>query len=78
MSGGTEYLSKLLMGTTFACLPIQRPYGIKIKETRAGIIKSFFTNLIESFERLKPRKINPIIMKTIYVYLAIPNNPKIG
>ena len=65
MSGGTEYLSKLLMGTTFACLPIQRPYGIKIKETRAGILKLYFIYLIESFERLKPRKINPIIMKTM-------------
>jgi hypothetical protein len=78
MSGGTEYLSKLLIGTTFACLPIQSPYGIKIKETRAGILKLFLKNLIENFEILKPIRINPTIMKTIHVYLAIPNNPKIG
>ena len=78
MSGGTENLSKLLIGTTFACLPIQRPYGIRIKETRAGILKLFFINLIENFERLRPIKINPTIMKTIYVNLATPNNPKNG
>jgi hypothetical protein len=78
MSGGTEYLSKLLIGTTFACRPTQRPYGIKIKETSAGILKLFFINLIENFERLKPIRINPIIMKIIYEYLPIPNNPKIG
>lgn len=55
MSGGTEYLSKLLMGTTFACLPIQRPYGIKIKETRAGTLKLLLVNFIENLEILKPR-----------------------
>jgi hypothetical protein len=66
------------MGTTFACLPIQIPYGIKIKETRAGILKLFLTNLIENFEIFKPIKIDPMMTKTINVYLAIPNKPKIG
>ena len=55
MSGGTEYLSKLLIGTTFACLPIQRLYGIKKNEIRVGTLKLIFICLIENFERLYPR-----------------------
>jgi hypothetical protein len=78
MSGGTEYLSKLLIGTTFACLPIQRPYGIKKNETRAGTLKLIFVKLIENFEKLYPRLMIPIIMEMINVYLEVPKNPKIG